>query len=172
MQLKFGKTGAVVSIFFTLLLGVGLVYFFHSLYLEYKFFPDVVLCLLLSVLGYLSLKPSLLSYFVLTFSKDHQLTIERPFYLFRLFENAIQNLTIDLKEVEKILIVIPERPSAPANYLFFMKENTGKALLLLYFDEKEGEQIKKRLKASKVRFAKENITDINYDSMIGVSTLH
>jgi len=89
-----------------------------------------------------------------------------------MFENAIQNHTIDLKLVEKVLIVTPERPSAPKNYLFFVKENTGKASLLLYFDEKEGVIVKKQLKKSKITMVNEKIEDIKYDSMIGVSTLY
>jgi hypothetical protein len=172
MEIKFGKIGALVSILFTLIIALGVVYFAYQLYLEYTFFPDLVLGLVLVVLGYFTLKPSLLSYFVLNFSKDHKLIVTRPFYKVTIFENAIQKHTLNLKEVDNVLIVIPQRPSAPANYLFFMKEHTGKASLLLYFDEKEGEVIKKHLKKSKVNTSQKNILDVKYDSMIGVSTLY
>ena len=171
MELNFGKTGAIVSIVFLLVIAFGVYYFGHELYLEYSIFPDLIVFVALVIVGYLMLKPSLLSYFVLTFSKDHKLTISRPFYKIKMFENAIQKFTLDLKQVEKVLIVIPERPSAPANYLFFMKENTGKAAMILYFDEKEGKSIKPKLKSAKVLVSQENIQDINYDAMLGLTTL-
>lgn len=172
IQVKFGKTGSLVSV---TILGVvlwGLVLFLLRLQDDFNVFPNLVTFIVLSVAGYFILKPCLLSYFVLSFSKDHQLNITRPFYKFDLFENAIRNYTLDLKEIEKVLVVIPERPSAPENYLFFMKGNTGIASLILYFDEKEGKIVKQKLKASKVTISQKNILDLKYDSMIGVSTLN
>ncbi|MFT6746447.1 MAG: hypothetical protein ACJAZ2_000786 [Glaciecola sp.] len=171
MELKFGKTGAVVSVFFLLVIALGVLHFGYQLYLEYQLFPDLIAFIVLAILGYLMLKPSFLSYSVLSFSKDHKLTITRPFYKIKMFENAIQKHTLDLKEVEKVLVVIPERPSAPANYLFFMKGNTGIASLILFFDEKEGESVKKKLKGSKVPLVQSKILNIKYDSMLGLSTL-
>jgi hypothetical protein len=172
MQLKFGRAGAIVSGLFTFLVGAGVFYFAAKMYSDFNFFPDLVLFLLLIIGGYFTLKPSLLSFFVLTFSKGHQLTITRPIYKVNLFANSFINFSIDLKEVEKLIIVKPERPSAPFNYLFFMKGNTGKASLVLYFDEKEGVLVKRQLKKSNLKAEHAEMSEVNFDSFLGVSTLY
>jgi len=172
MQLKFGRAGAIVSGVFTLLIAAGICYFAIQLFSDFSFFPDLVLFLLLAICGYFTLKPSLLSFFVLTFSKGHQLTISRPLYKINLFESTFAKFNIDLKEVEKLLIVKPERPSAPFNYLFFMKGNTGKASLVLYFDEKEGVLVKRQLKKSNLRAVNSKMSEVDFDSYLGVNTLY
>lgn len=171
MQFKFGKVGSLMSMLMTVGLYAIAVYFLLKLRDEFVLFPNLLIPVLLVGISYFSLKPSFLNYFILDFTKDKKLHITRPFYKVKIFEDNFQNYSVDLTQVEKVLIVIPERTYLPANYLFFMKGNNGKAALLLNFDKKEGEQIKKRLKAAKVSTAQKNVLDIPYDSMIGVRTL-
>lgn len=94
----------------------------------------------------------------------------RPFYPFQFIDNAPNKLDIDLKKLEKVLIVIPERTYLPANYLFFEKGNNGRAFLLLTFDEKEGKAVKKQFKKHQVKHRQVKIQDINYDAMVGLNT--
>lgn len=169
-ELNFGKTGAIVSWFILLVVLVFLIYFSVRFQKQPVLFPHLIVIVLLGIVGYLILKPCFLNYFVLKFYPKNQLQIIRPWYRFNWFENAIRDYTIDLKELEVLKIVIPERSYLPANYLFFIKGNHGKAALHLNFDEKEGKLVKSKLKRAKVKMTEHDINSIKYESLLGVST--
>ncbi len=172
MKLIFGKTGAIVSLAVSLSIIGSLSLYIRSAMDSFTFFPNGLLSLVLVGLGFFFFRTGMLNYFVLSFNKDQTLVITRPYYKIPLFENAIQKHTVDLKEISKVMIVIPERTYLPANYLFFNKENLIVAKVHLTFDEKEGEGVKAKLRQHKVKCKEVNVLDVNYDSMKGVTTLY
>ena len=171
MKMKVGKVGALVSLVLFVLILFGIFHFGSRLWFHYNLFPDLLLMFLLLILGYLSLKPSLLGYVELSFIKKGQLQVSRPFYLVKLFEDTYQHHTIVLKELAYVMIVKPERASAPDNFLFFMRANSAKATLVMYFDEKEAKPLVKKLSQAKIIIKRTHILDVDYDAYLGASTL-
>lgn len=120
MVFKYGYLGSFISLIISLILIYFTLFSLWGIVFYFILYPNFFTLIFFIILLYTSLKVTFLSYTKIKII-NNEININRPFYFFKLYKNAIKNFTFNINYVDEIQIF-------KSNPLF--KFHTNRVLIL------------------------------------------